>query len=66
MEHATPRQDSTYRGKPLWFAFEVGYQNYDQFSYEWIIAPATPPNIYADFLKSTRRAFSTWACRSTT
>jgi Glyoxalase/Bleomycin resistance protein/Dioxygenase superfamily len=51
MEHATPRQDSTYRGKPLWFAFEVGYQNYDQFSYEWIIPPATPPNIYADFLK---------------
>jgi Glyoxalase/Bleomycin resistance protein/Dioxygenase superfamily len=51
MEHATPRQDSTYRGKPLWFAFEVGYQNYDQFSYEWISAPATPPNIYADFLK---------------
>ena len=51
MEHATPRQDSTYRGKPLWFAFDVGYQNYDQFSYEWISAPATPPNIYADFLK---------------
>jgi len=50
MEHATPRQDSTYRGKPLWFAFEVGYQNYDQFSYEWIIPPMTPPNIYADFL----------------
>ena len=52
MEHATPRQDSTYRGKPLWFAFDVGYQNYDQFSYEWIIPPATPPNIYADFLKA--------------
>lgn len=50
MEHATPRQDSTYRGKPLWFAFEVGYQNYTQFSYEWIIPPMTPPNIYADFL----------------
>ncbi len=52
MEHATPRQDSAYRGKPLWFAFDVGYQNYDQFSYEWIVAPATPPNIYADFLKA--------------
>ncbi|HTZ56932.1 MAG TPA: VOC family protein [Acidobacteriaceae bacterium] len=50
MEHATPRKDSTYRGKPLWFAFEVGYQNYTQFSYEWIIPPMTPPNIYADFL----------------
>ena len=33
-----PRQDSTYRGKPLWFAFDVGYQDYDQFSYEWIIS----------------------------
>jgi catechol 2,3-dioxygenase-like lactoylglutathione lyase family enzyme len=51
MEHATPRQDSTYRGQPLWFAFEVGYQHYDQFSYEWIIPPSTPANIYADFLK---------------
>jgi hypothetical protein len=51
MEHATPRKDSTYRGQPLWFAFEVGYQHYDQFSYEWISAPSTPPNIYADFLK---------------
>jgi hypothetical protein len=52
MEHATPRKDSTYRGKPLWFAFDVGYQNYTQFSYEWIAGPATPPNIYADFLKA--------------
>lgn len=51
MEHATPRKDSTYRNKPLWFAFEVGYQHYDQFSYEWIIPPTSPPNIYADFLK---------------
>jgi hypothetical protein len=52
MEHATPREDSRYRDKPLWFSFEVGYQNYDQFSYEWIIPPTNPPNIYADFLKS--------------
>jgi hypothetical protein len=51
LEHATPRRDSTYRGKPLWFSFEVGYQHFDQFSYEWISAPATPDNIYADFLK---------------
>jgi catechol 2,3-dioxygenase-like lactoylglutathione lyase family enzyme len=50
MEDATPRKDSTYRGKPLWFAFKVGYQDYTQFSYEWIIPPMTPPNIYADFL----------------
>jgi catechol 2,3-dioxygenase-like lactoylglutathione lyase family enzyme len=50
LEHATPRQDSAYRGEPLWFAFEVGYQHYDQFSYEWISAPPTPANIYSDFL----------------
>jgi catechol 2,3-dioxygenase-like lactoylglutathione lyase family enzyme len=52
MENATPRQDSTYRSKPLWFAFDVGYQNYDQFSYEWIVPPATPQTIYTDFLKA--------------
>jgi Glyoxalase/Bleomycin resistance protein/Dioxygenase superfamily len=32
--------------------FDVGYQHYDQFSYEWIIPPLSPPNVYADFLKS--------------
>src|SRR5271168_4704221 len=52
MEHATPRQDSRYRDTPLSLAFDVGYQHYDQFTYEWIIPPATPPNIYADFLKA--------------
>jgi hypothetical protein len=52
MEHAAPREDSTYHDKPLSLAFEVGYQHYDQFSYEWILPPTTPPNIYADFLKS--------------
>ena len=51
MEHATPREDSRYHGQPLWFAFEVGYQHYDQFSYEWIIPPSTPANVYIDFLK---------------
>lgn len=51
MEHATPRRDSRYRDKPLWFAFEVGYQHYDQFSYERIIPPMNPQNIYADFLR---------------
>ena len=51
MEHATPREDSRYHGQPLWFAFEVGYQHYDQFSYEWIVPPSTPPNVYIDFLK---------------
>jgi catechol 2,3-dioxygenase-like lactoylglutathione lyase family enzyme len=52
MDHAPPREDSRYRDQPLSLAFDVGYQHYDQFTYEWIIPPATPPNIYADFLKS--------------
>ncbi|MGO8718392.1 MAG: VOC family protein [Acidobacteriaceae bacterium] len=52
IEHATPREDMRYRGKPLWFSFDVGFQRYNQqFTFEWIAAPATPPNIYADFLK---------------
>ena len=45
MEHATPREDSAYRGKPLWFAFDVGYQSYTQFGYEWIAAQATPQHL---------------------
>jgi len=52
MELATPREDARYRGKPLWFAFQVGFQNFGRISYEWIVPPSTPPNIYADFLKS--------------
>jgi Glyoxalase/Bleomycin resistance protein/Dioxygenase superfamily len=52
MEHATPREDSRYRGQPLLLTFDVGYQHYNQFTYEWIVPPTTPPNIYADFLKA--------------
>jgi Glyoxalase/Bleomycin resistance protein/Dioxygenase superfamily len=51
MEHATPREDSRYRGHSLALTFDVGYQHYDQFSYEWISSPSMPPNVYADFLK---------------
>ena len=51
-EQATPRGDSEYRGKPLWLSFDVGYQHYDQIGYEWIVPTMTPPNIYAEFLKS--------------
>ena len=51
MEHATPREDSRYRGKPLLLSFEVGFQRFGQMSYEWITPPATPPNIYSDFLR---------------
>jgi len=51
MEHATPREDSRYRGKPLLLSFDVGFQRLGQISYEWIVPPSNPPNIYADFLK---------------
>jgi len=51
LEHATPRDDSRYRGQPLLLAFEVGFQRMGAISYEWIQPPSTPANIYADFLK---------------
>jgi catechol 2,3-dioxygenase-like lactoylglutathione lyase family enzyme len=51
IDHATPRADSRYRGKPLLLSFDVGWQRQTQFTYEWIIPPMEPPNIYADFLK---------------
>lgn len=50
LEHATPREDSRYRGQPLLLAFEVGFQKMGAISYEWIQPPATPTNIYEDFL----------------
>ncbi len=52
IEKATPRKDMRYRDKPLWFYFDVGFERINpQFAVEWISAPATPPNIYADYLK---------------
>ena len=51
IEHATPREDSRYRGKPLLLSFDVGWQRFSQFTLEWIIPPNDPPNIYAHFLK---------------
>ena len=51
LEHATPRDDSRYRGQPLALAFEVGFQGMGSISYEWIQPPATPANIYENFLK---------------
>ena len=52
IEHATPLKTMRYRGKPLWFYFDVGFERINpQFAIEWISAPATPPNIYADYLK---------------
>ena len=50
IQHATPRADSRYRDQPLLLAFEVGFQRHAQFRYEWISAPPSPANIYADFL----------------
>jgi hypothetical protein len=55
MQHATPREDSRYRDKPLSLAFEVGYQRHTQVRYEWISPPPAPPNIYADFLNKHHR-----------
>jgi len=50
LQHATPRDDSRYRGQPLLLAFEVGFQKMGLISFEWIQPPSTPANIYADFL----------------
>ncbi len=50
--HANPREDSRYRGKPLWLDFDVCWQRHTQFTYEWIIPPTDPPNLYADYLKA--------------
>jgi catechol 2,3-dioxygenase-like lactoylglutathione lyase family enzyme len=55
MQHATPRADSRYRGQPLSLAFEVGFQRHMQFRHEWVSPPASPPNIYADFLNRHHR-----------
>jgi hypothetical protein len=49
--HATPREDSRYRYKPLLLSFDVGWQRHTSLTFEWIIPPVEPPNIYADFLK---------------
>lgn len=50
IDHATPREDSRYRGNPLLLSFDVGWQRQTQFTYEWIIPPQQPANIYDDFL----------------
>lgn len=51
LEHATPRDDSRYRGQPLLLSFKVGFQQMGAISFEWIQPPSNPANIYADFLK---------------
>ncbi len=51
VEHATPRDDSRYRGQPLSLSFEVGFQPMGAIGFEWIQPPTTPRNIYADFLE---------------
>ena len=42
----------------LWFAFDVGYQNYDQFSYEWICRPGDAPEYLRRFPQSAQRGHS--------
>lgn len=49
--HASPREDSRYHGKPLWLDFDVCWQRHTQFTYEWIIPPAAPLNLYSDYLR---------------
>jgi hypothetical protein len=51
LAHATPREDSRYRGAPLLLSFDVAFQKYCQPAIEWIVPPDKPANIYADFLK---------------
>jgi catechol 2,3-dioxygenase-like lactoylglutathione lyase family enzyme len=51
LANASPREDSRYRGKPLWFSFVVGWHSYAHPTFEWIIPPNNPPNCYADFLR---------------
>jgi len=58
MQHATPREDSRYRDIPLLFSFDVGFQRTGAISYEWIVPPTEPPNIYADFLGCTVKEFN--------
>jgi hypothetical protein len=50
LSDAGPREDSRYRGKPLWFSFRVGWQGHARPGFEWIVPPLDPPNCYADFL----------------
>lgn len=50
--HASPREDSRYHAKPLLLDFDVCWQRHTQFTYEWIIPPSAPPNLYIDYLKS--------------
>jgi hypothetical protein len=51
MQHATPREDSRYRGEPLLRSFDVGFRRTGKIRYEWIVPSAEPPNIYVDFLR---------------
>jgi catechol 2,3-dioxygenase-like lactoylglutathione lyase family enzyme len=45
--------NSTYKGKPLLLPHYEASQKYDQFTYYWVAAPATPANIYADYLAAS-------------
>lgn len=44
VSHASPREGSSYHGKPLLLPFDVGWHNYSQPIFEWIIPPQRPAN----------------------
>ena len=50
LEHASPRDDGTYHGKPILLPFEVGWDGHTRPGAEWIVPPQTPANCYNDFL----------------
>ena len=50
LDHASPRDDGTYHGKPLLLPFEVGWDGHTRPGAEWIVPPRTPANCYNDFI----------------
>src|SRR4029077_16563855 len=54
LQRATPRDHGRYKGSPLTLTFDIGFQAYTQFGYEWISPPPSPSNIYSDFLNKHR------------
>ncbi|MFN7939650.1 MAG: VOC family protein [Bryobacteraceae bacterium] len=55
MAPVTTGGDARYQGQPLTLSIAVGWQRHTQYGYEWISPPATPANVYADFLNRHRR-----------
>jgi hypothetical protein len=51
MQKVAPRVDERFEGGPLALAFQVGFQRYAQFRYEWVSAPPQPPEHLCGFLE---------------